>query len=56
VERNRKAGQNQPGVVGPIEEEEEEEEQGPWFSKICFTKMLSVCISFHNISSKKRSN
>jgi hypothetical protein len=27
VERNRKAGQNPPRVVGPIEEEEEEEEE-----------------------------
>jgi hypothetical protein len=27
VERNRKAGQNPPRVVAPIEEEEEEEEE-----------------------------
>jgi len=29
VERNRKAGQNPPRVVAPIEEEEEEEECVP---------------------------
>jgi len=29
VERNRKAGQNPPRVVAPIEEEEEEEEEEP---------------------------
>jgi hypothetical protein len=31
VERNRKAGQNPPRVVAPIEEEEEEDEEHTMF-------------------------
>jgi len=42
VERNRKAGQNPPRVVAPIEEEEEEEEEDTYRYFRSYEKLFRI--------------